>query len=316
MIHEIEADNFQSLRELSMRLGRFTVITGPTGTGKSAFLRAVRLLAFNARGTGYVSRGQKTCRVSAAGDDGGPGDGRWQATVHRGGKDNYQLAVGVHQRTYTKLAGKVPEAVTAVMRLSDVNFAGQFDRPYLLDATGSEVARVLGRLTNVTLLYRAAQEANRRRLAAAGELRTRQADLASLQAQVAQYASLPAEKEATEAAEAALSSLRSLEQRKARLSGLLASLDQARTAYAAAASRPLPEPPSLARLEELAGLRSRLMELAGRKDEADAVLRGKTLDLEHSSRASAQAQQELDRYTEQWGVCPACGQPVRKDHTH
>ncbi len=38
-------------------------MTGPTGSGKSAVIRALRLLAFNARGTDYIRQGQSSCRV-------------------------------------------------------------------------------------------------------------------------------------------------------------------------------------------------------------------------------------------------------------
>lgn len=317
MINEIEVSNFQSLRKLKVPVGRFTVITGPTGTGKSAFIRAVKALVFNVKGTRDVTRGEKTLSVSMSGEDVGE-DGQpqpWQATIHRGGKDDYQLAVGINQKTYTKLAGKVPEPVTQVLKLSDVHFAGQWDQPYLLDTTGSEVARVLGKLTGVTLLLRAAQEANRRRLAAAAELKTRQADLDALGAQIGQYATLPQELAAVEAAEAALGRMQAITLYRNQLAGLISAYE-----YAAATLdglRPVPEPPPMDRLEELAARHQRLRQLLAAVDDANLILRAKQSQ-EWTDAADAEAcQRALDEYTAQWGLCPSCGQPVRKGpHEH
>lgn len=58
MLTSVEIENFQSVRRARLELGRFTVVTGATGSGKSAVLRAIRLLAFNARGTSYIMRGE------------------------------------------------------------------------------------------------------------------------------------------------------------------------------------------------------------------------------------------------------------------
>ena len=64
MLTSVEIENFQSLKRLTVKLGRFTVVTGATGSGKSSVFRAMELLAFNARGTSYITRGEKTCQVA------------------------------------------------------------------------------------------------------------------------------------------------------------------------------------------------------------------------------------------------------------
>ena len=188
MLTSVEIESFQSLRKLSLKLGRFTVVTGATGSGKSAVLRAIRLLAFNARGVTYITRGETSCKVlvrAASERLGGCAIERHQAR----GKDAYRLAqnvpvpkggYGVTGGKFTKLGGEVPPQVTELLELSELNFAAQFDRPFLLDSSGGEVARVLGRLTNVTLLFDAAREANRRRLEVMGDLKRAEANLAGL----------------------------------------------------------------------------------------------------------------------------------------
>lgn len=330
MIREIEVGNFQSLRKVKVQLGKFTVVTGPTGIGKSAFIRAVRALAFNVRGTSAVSRGEKTLMVSACGDEiehTGMDDDFWRATLHRGGRDSYALEVALppsqdaggdfsQVKTFTKLAGKVPDQVTAQLRLTDLNFAGQFDRPYLLDATGSEVARVLGKLTNVTLLYKAAQEANRRRMSSAAQLKTRQSDLAALEQQIAGYVTLQAEKTAVEVAEAAIVKVLAYERKLARLDLMFAAMQQAWQVHGNLSGRVFPEPPSLDRLQELASRVQRLRACTGAVDDATLTLRAREPVVTQTRNAEEQAQRELAAYTDQWDVCPTCGQPVRKEHGH
>jgi DNA repair exonuclease SbcCD ATPase subunit len=303
--------NFQSLRKMTVELGRFTVITGPTGTGKSALVRAVRLLAFNASGTSYITRGEKTVVVGMDGDD-------WRIEISRGAKNSYTVFTPDHQdgQVFTKLQGKVPEQASSLMRLGDVNFSGQFDMPYLLDTTGSEVARVLGKLTNVTLLYKAAQEANRRRLASGQLLKTRQADLAALYEQAQQYATLPAENAAVGAAEAALARLQAVTGQRQRLWDLTSAVARALATRDMLADQALPEPPSLDQLEALALKRQRLRHLFGQLDTAHMAWVSAGQQVMEEARREDDANKQLAQYTAQWDVCPTCGQPVKKEHAH
>lgn len=318
MIREVDVSNYQSLRKLRVVLGRgLTVITGPTGSGKSAFIRAVLLLVNNARGTGYISHGEKTCSVSLTGDEielTGMDDDPWQAVIQRGSRDAYRLSAGINQKTYTKMAGKVPEPVTEVIRLGDINFATQFDKPYLLDSTGGEVARVLGKLTNVTVLYRAAQEANRRRLQSAGELRTRRADLDALSAQAAQYSTLPAELGAVESMESHMLAITQLQAQRERLAWLLATHVSQEAVLADLVVPPVP--PTLVRLGEMTEARKRLAALSAFLAQSMTAYAAARHAEEAAAAAAESSRQELDKYTSQWGICPTCGQPVRKDHAH
>jgi len=327
MIREIEVTNFQSLKHLQVKLGRFTVITGRTGAGKSGFIRSVKALVFNARGTSYITRGEKQCSVSMTGGEQciHPDDGTvegcpgcfadpWQATIRRGTKDQYQLAVGIAQKTYTKLASKVPEAVSDTLRLGEINFAAQFDKPYLLDSTGGDVARVLGKLTNVTVLFRAAQEANRRRLQVASELRTRQADLASLADQIQQYATLFAEQLAVQAAEASMVDVRMFSQRRDRLGQLVTDHELAwRRLHSL---KPVPEPPSLEKLDALNARWQRYRQLAAQRDDLWMALKSQQMNERIAVGEEVACQQELAGYVSQWGICETCGQPVQKKHAH
>jgi hypothetical protein len=255
----------------------------------------------------------------------GMDDDLWQATLQRGTKDQYQLEAVApghidagsdfsQTKVFTKLAGKVPEAVSDTLRLGEINFAAQFDKPYLLDATGGDVARVLGKLTNVTVLFRAAQEANRRKLRVADELRTRQADLAILVEQTQQYATLPAEQAAVETAEGSLAHLHLLSRKRERLHLLATAVELAQARLDL--MKPVPEPPSLERLEELTAQRSRLSQamLTLRQREADLV--NARWQEDGCVKEVSESEDALAKYVSQWGVCPECGQPVHVETVH
>lgn len=316
MIKSVEVAGFQSLRRARFSLGWFTVITGRTGSGKSALVRALDLLASNARGTSYITRGEKASSVTMVGDESEltGSDDPWTVVVHRtavGKGDQYKMQARGETLTFTKLAGKVPDQVSALLRISPLNFARQFDRPYLLDASGGDVARVLGRLTNVTLVFRAAGEAERRRRATLAELRTRRSDLDRLVEQARQYENLPAQKNAVETAELAV-------RHAAEHQGRITRLDYLSSVYASAAGRLAqvtvpPEPPPLERLTLLGFQLSRLAALDRAGATTSAALLHAEAELRHAEAGVIEVKDELSQYMAQWDVCPTCGQRVRKD---
>jgi exonuclease SbcC len=309
VLSTLEIENYQSIRKASLELEGFTVITGPTGSGKTALLRAVRLLAFNARGDSYVSRGQKSCKVAA-----GVRDEGWVVGIERGKANCYRLVVGAPNgepdvTTFTKLAGGVPEAVEGLLRLTKLNFAGQFDSPYLLESSAAEVARILGQLTNVTVIFEAAREANRRKARLADQLKIRQADLDRLRGEAEAFASLPHRLEAVRQAEAAHARLLAVQARGSRLEQLTGSLVTAQRVLRVAEAA-VPEVPSLEAAEAAAARWRRLRDLLAAAeqhrvaylaaDSAVASAQEQALGLEH----------EHHRLLREARVCPVCSQPV------
>lgn len=308
MITGVAVTDYQSLGKATFRLGRFTVVTGPTGSGKSALIRALKLLAFNARGSSYIRRGAKTCKVAA-----GDSDALWAVSIERDvsrRKDAYRVVTpGKDVQDYTKLAGGVPEAVTNLLALSPLNFASQFDRPYLLDASGGEVARVLGELTNVTLVFNAAREANRRKLEVGAGLRQAEARVADLTAAAQSFRGLAARRAAAAEAEVRLGAL----QTQAQLIGQLERLYSQYLAYSTAADAiwpAPPEPPSLDTADAMATRAVRLKTLFA--EHLDSAER----ETETAARVHAaaglvvKAGSDFREAIVRAGRCPTCGQPV------
>jgi exonuclease SbcC len=315
-VHRVEVRNFQSLRHVDVELGRFTVIVGPSSSGKTALMRAFRAISSNVRGSSYVTRGEKVASVSVETDQAlvtlerGEGHGVYRVTTQPVmTEDDF----GPQELTFTKLGGSVPEEVTEFLGLEplvkgvSVNFAGQFDPPYLLDDSGSEVARVLGKLTRVDVIFTAVREANRRQRQTSAQLKVRLADRAALQEQVASYLPLPSQLSACTEAESLLAEVREL---SARHSLLLRSISTYETAQAVLARATLPEVPSL---ESVSQLQASLASSQGAV--RTWLLSLRSLDSATEAAAAAgvahqYAQDALHEKLREAGQCPTCGQEI------
>jgi hypothetical protein len=263
MFRSVTLTDFQSHKSTHLPLGPFTVIVGSSSSGKSAVVRAIRTVVDNARGTSYVRQGAKVCRVALEIAGSEPVlDASTVVTVERGkGVSSYTLRVaGMHNEpiVYTKCASGVPEGIAAALGTGESRLwiAGQFDRPYLLDETGAEVARVLGRLTNVTMVYAAVRETNRRASEVRRSLKSKSEELAEAGVQLQRYANLPLRLQAGQKAEASLAAARSVDTKMEKLRSLLAEIAgaQSRAETARSSIRPVPSVDRLSRLFELQSL--------------------------------------------------------------
>lgn len=256
MISAAYVSGYQSIDTLDLELAPFTVITGPSSSGKSALIRAIRSVATYQRGSAFISAWR------------GPRDGctvtldlpEATVTVHRAhdsARNTYTVAPpGVEPSRYTKLAGAVPDPVTALLRIppeSSLQLALQFDPPYLLAASPAEAHATLARLTGVTTILTAAREANRRRL---GHLNTSKALQRELDAtretlDAEPYASLDARTEAADAVAHRLAALVELQLRHAAVIERRTRLHTATDRVRAARATLDLEAPTLDRLHDL-----------------------------------------------------------------
>jgi energy-coupling factor transporter ATP-binding protein EcfA2 len=351
MLSRLRLTNFQSHRNTTLELGSFTVIVGPSSSGKSAVARALRVLVSNSRGTSYVSHGARSARIEGAFAqfEGDPLDGQMRIAVERGsGKSVYELQIAgddeVH--TFTKCGTSVPDMVSAAHDLGDDEMwlAGQFDRPFLLDENGSHIARVLGDLTNVSMIFAAVRECNRRASGAKTRLASRQADLDSVRLAVQDYVDLPTKLASCAAAEAALARVSELDQRRSWLRVICDDVESA-SARAAQLRLQLRSVPSIESLVTAESRRSRLAELVRTVEEVAArrsairlvsvpeispltvlaarrtnlrtvltelvraeVSRRQAVDLAERARTAAEeARDRLGQALTDAGMCPTCG---------
>lgn len=310
MISRIEIRNYQALHHVELELGRFTVIVGPSDSGKSATMRALRMLTSNQRGNAFITTGERVATVAATTDHG-------TVTLKRGKTtkdDSYVILPTDHpeqQKTYTKLNGEVPEEVSAFIGIrpkDPINYAGQFDKPYLLDETGGTSATVLGGLTNVSVIFNAARESNTRKLNSAKMLRTRNEDLTEIRERIEFYRPLKTQLAAMEQAEGHIERARKLTSMLERLQSATSALEAAEQIIAKLTPLAAVEVPSLARIEKIRAMADRLDQLTEQLSSAQFRNKNSADQLTQALTDITSAQQRyIDQLTEA-GTCPTCGQ--------
>ena len=309
MIESVEIRGWQSLANVQLAFGRFTVIVGASSSGKSALIRAMKSLASNVRGTAPITRGATAAAITAR-----LGEHGIVTLEHVAGSWQYRLSGVVEP--FVRLNGRVPTEVTERLRIAPVptagtsiNFAGQFDKPYLVDETGGTVARDLGDLTNVNRILAAVAEGHRQRKQLAATLRTRQADLDEHTARAATFASLPARLAACDAAERLAATLTVTRSRVERLQGLTEALRGADDALAAVPAVAIPDDGVLCdllhRRDALLGLLREYADAVGTAHQHE-TLRAK------ADHLAAETDAAIHRVLVEAGTCPTCGQTVTR----
>lgn len=357
MLQSLEVRNFQSISHITLELGGLTVVVGQSSSGKSAVVRAMKMLTSNARGTSFIRHGETVCTVTAVTD-------RGTVTLRKGKEDSYVVVPhpndqtsGIEhpelsrQRTYSKLNAAVPEEVTEFLGIpakDAINFAGQFDGPYLLtskDYSGTEVARVLGELTNVTWVFEAARETRRQELAANATLKTRRFDLATEEARVDDFRDLKPQLAALTKAEELIATAGTIEKQLARVDALANTLDvlqelidthsdlpkvpdiqRVRTARAVSAHldrlnslvgslKPIPvvppAPPSTTEARAVHGRLSRLLALVDDLSAASTAVKMTTESIEASNKILSETVVERLTILHEAGTCPTCKQSTK-----
>ncbi len=295
--------NWQSLRSVDLDLGRFTVIVGASSSGKSAFMRAMRALAATATGSSAITRGASSAAITAHAPA-----GRVTLEYSRGGW-RYRLLKDGNEIEFSKLNRSVPDQITDILALTPaLNFAGQFDRPFLLTESGAAVARTLGELTNVDTIYAAVREANRRKATAASTLKTRRADLDRVNAEAARFTDLPDRLAVCEQAEATAERAHRLSDRITRLSNAIKTLEVAENVLARTAQ--LPEVPDLSAATAAERRLARFGELLREASQGRAAVAKHSKAVEQAIAAEARVADEHRRVLATLGVCPVCAQPV------
>lgn len=306
MIGSVEIKNFQSLRDVEIELGDFTVVVGPSSSGKSAFVRALRALACNIRGSDHVSRGSRVATVSVVLESG------VRVVLERGeGVGRYTVdAPDVAPEVFTKLGGAVPDKVAEVLGLdAEQVFARQFDPPFLVTDSGPEAARRLGALTNASVVLGAAREAKRIQAGHAATLKVRRGDLEQLQAALPDFAALGPALGALSAVEAELAEVAEVDARASRLRDLLVGWERAEGVLASQAVL-VPPTTDWGPVEQAYARLSTVKVVIGgwaRAEHAVSQARPRVADAEEKARAAHAAVHDALREA---GICPTCQQEV------
>ncbi len=311
MIEALAVRNWQSLRAVDLAFGRFTVIVGPSSSGKSALMRALRALSSNVSGTAAITRGASTAAITAR-----TGDAIVSLEYARGAW-SYLLTDEAGERRFTKLNRSVPEEITAALGIapvpaggSGINYAGQFDGPFLLSASGAAVARELGELTNVNVIYAAVQNANKRHRAESALLRTRRADYERVVTDIGRFEGLRERLVTCDRAEKTAEQCAALADQISRLRTELTTLEIAEAALAR--STELPPLPDDVPIHDLYDRLVVYKGLLRRIAKATADVRVAELAAEAARTQETDATNELRDVLHAAGTCPTCEQPITR----
>ncbi len=148
MIEKIEIQNFQSHKRTILELTPgLNVVIGPSDSGKSAIIRALRWL-FENRPLGWNFKssfaGKNEPTVVKVKFDDGNVVTRFRSQDHN--------CYRVNRRTLSAIKSKVPDEVSQVCGIPDFAIQSQFDRCFLLQDYPSEVARQLNQVTNLEVI--------------------------------------------------------------------------------------------------------------------------------------------------------------------
>lgn len=314
----IRIQNFQSLHDVDLELGKLTVVVGASNSGKSALLRALRTLMQNAPSPSFVTHGKSVSVIATDFEEG------YTLALERGkALATYRVthpAPDTAVDEYPKSGTKLPDVLRSLVRPLEeegqlLQYAGQFDRPYLLDAPTTKVAQVLGELTNIVILHDAVREANRRRLERSSKLKVRTKDRDELKEKVTKYHALPKRVARLTELKQSLELAKQVEASRDRL-GLLVN----QLALAEMALDQLPPLQSFDKdMTTIDSLEEKLLKLR-------AVINALLTSHKAYSSAVAQVesdqslivslQEEHDERLTALGVCPLCGQLINKEPAH
>lgn len=188
----VHVTNFQSIREATIEIDGFTVVTGTNNTGKTALQRAVKGVFQNTPGTSFIREGETTCQVTL---DLGDHTVSWSKGTGKKDRPTYIIDGGAP--IYPGQG--VPEEVVA-LGVAPLQAGGQEIWPtiapqftgqiFLLDKPGSVVAEAVADVERVGQLNRALTKAESDRRAAATTLKVRETDMVNLEAQANRYQGL------------------------------------------------------------------------------------------------------------------------------
>jgi len=143
MFEKLVLRHFQPHKKLTIEFGeRVTCIVGPTDTGKSSVLRALRWICLNRIGSrSFISWWSKFTTVTLYVDG--------HVIRRRKGKANLYEMDG---QEFKAFGTTVPEPIARVLNVSEENFQRQIDPPLWLAESPAQVGRELNKIVNLDII--------------------------------------------------------------------------------------------------------------------------------------------------------------------
>lgn len=143
MFQKLILRNFQPHRKLVVEFDEHvTCIIGPTDTGKSSIIRALRWLCLNKIGSKrFISWWAKSCSATLYVDD--------HKIKRSKGKENLYFLDG---QEFKAFGTTVPEPIAKRLNVSEENFQRQIDPPLWLASSPAQVGRELNKIVNLDII--------------------------------------------------------------------------------------------------------------------------------------------------------------------
>ncbi|MCK8826536.1 AAA family ATPase [Natroniella acetigena] len=198
-IRAIEIKNFQSHADSRLEFEEgLNVITGPSDQGKSAIIRALRWVLYNEpRGTDFIRTGTNACQVTIELNN------DFKITRKRTKKENrYEVITPTGENhVFEKIGSKVPQEVKDIHGMPKIeldsdlettlNLDYQLDGAFLLNASGSTRAKVLGRLIKVHIVDAAIRDTGKDLRELKQEQKRVEQELVELDNKLEEFSDLP-----------------------------------------------------------------------------------------------------------------------------
>lgn len=197
---DVEIRNFQSIEHVRLTIEGFTALVGPSNTGKSSILRAIKAALTGATGTNFVrhnptcpryTKKAKTCKCKTSVHLTAEGfDLLWEKgdAINR-----YVFNGAVHDRVERGVPDFLSPAFDLIkvgQKQVSVQMAEQHRPLFLLDQEGGTVADVLSDVANLDQINQAIRLAEKDRKEAAAQRKVREGDVRTLTATVEGYRGL------------------------------------------------------------------------------------------------------------------------------
>lgn len=297
-MNRLRLTNFQTHAHLDLPLSEITSVTGPSDTGKSAILRALRWVVLNdLRGSDFIRWGQKECAAELVLDSG--------HTIRRGrkGSENYYTLAFPDGKVkeFKAFGSTVPSEIRDLLQASEINFQSQHDSPFWFGLSDGEVGRRLNEIVDLSLIDKSLSRVGQ-------SIRQHQA---TLTIRIADLAQARVDGERYDHVAECQSDLEPIEAMEARASQLIESIEEVETLLqeTRAKRKECREVPSFAAVEEaFAKVQAKKAEITNLVAAIDEVQ-----DLESKARtALAESKTITDEYNKatETLVCPQCQKKV------
>ena len=182
MIKSIKIQNFQSHKNTELLLSEgVNCLTGSSDSGKTAVLRALNWLFSNRpTGTSYIHHGENECEVSIEINN----------NVIKRLRTKTKNAYYLNEQEFLAIGNNVPDEITQVLNLSELNTQSQHDSPFLVFDSPGQISKTISEVINLESGQNAISSLQSQKRNSVATLKVRKTDIEAVQATLSDFMDL------------------------------------------------------------------------------------------------------------------------------